>query len=208
MSLVEKMQWRTATKKFDPTKKISEDQVNELLTLLNLTPTSVGLQMQNVVVIENKTIREKLLPASMNQQQVVDASHLLVLCAETQLDDARVEAYMNRIVQVRGVERESLDKFKEMVMFWIGQAGDKAQEWSDKQVYIMLGNLMTGAAYMGIDACPMEGFDPKQYDEILNLKDKGLKSVLVVPIGYRADDDMYSKQKKVRKDINDFIIRM
>jgi nitroreductase len=208
MNIIESLNWRYATKKFDDSKKISDSNLNELLEAVNLTPTSVGLQLQNVIVVDNKELREKLLPVSMGQKQIVDASHLLVLCAETTLDEARVDTYLARNAAVRDVTIESLDKFKEMVMFWVGQAGDNAQEWIDKQVYIALGNLMTAAAMMKIDACPMEGFDAAQYDEILGLKDKGLKSVLVVPVGYRSEEDIFPQMKKVRKDLSDFVIKM
>ena len=208
MNIVESLNWRSATKKFDPSKKVTEDQLKNLLEAVNLTPTSVGLQLQNVIVVESEKIRQDLLPATMGQKQVMDASHLLVLCSETTLDEARVDQFLARIAEVRGVTVESLDKFKEMVMFWVSQAGENAQDWIDKQVYITLGNLMTSAASMKIDACPMEGFDPKQYDEILGLTEKGLKSVLVVPIGFRDEQDPYSQQKKVRKELSEFVIRM
>lgn len=206
MSLIEKMNWRTATKKFDPSKKLTEEQVTELLELLNLTPTSYGGQFQNVVVVENKELREQLVPVSWGQKQVVDASHLLVLCSELNVGAERVEKFMDRIVEVRGVERSSLDGYRDMLVNAVSNEG--AQTWHDKQTYITLGNLMTSAAYMGIDACPMEGFDAAKYDEILGLTEKGLKSVLVVPIGHRAEDDMYAKLPKVRKELNDFVIKI
>ena len=208
MDIIDSLNWRYATKKFDVTKKLTSEQLDVLLEALNLTPTSVGLQLQNVVVVENKELREQLLPVSMGQKQVVDASHLLVLCSETTLSEDRIDQYLERNAQVRDVTIESLDKFKNMVMFWVDKVGDHAQEWIDKQVYIALGNLLTAAAIMKVDACPMEGFEADKYIEILGLREKGLKPVIVVPIGFRSEEDFMLNLKKVRKELSDFVIKM
>jgi nitroreductase len=210
MNIIESLNWRYATKKFDNAKKVSESDLKDLLEAVNLTPTSVGMQLQNVVVVENKELREKLLPVSHGQPQVIDASHLLVLCSETNVDEARIDKYMKRVAEVRGVEVDSLEQFKAMAKMWTidSQDAESLQAWMDKQVYIALGNLMTAAAIMKIDACPMEGFDAGQYDDILGLTEKGLKSVLVVPVGYRSSEDPYPQMKKVRKELSDFVIKL
>lgn len=207
MDIIKQLQWRYATKKFDNTKIIDNNKIDILLESFNLTATSYGLQPVKLVVIKNKALQEQLVPLSMNQQQIGQASHVLVICIETTINKIFIENYFSRVKALRNTPEEVLTSFKN---FLIEDFENKEQleieAWATKQAYLTLGNLLTVCAIEEIDSCPMEGFIPSKYDEILNLEEKGLKSVLVLPIGYRAEDDLFSELKKVRKPITDSII--
>ncbi len=206
---VDILNWRYATKKFDNTKIISEEKITILKHAFNLTATSYGLQPIKLVIIKNKKIQQSLIPHSFNQNQVAQASHLFVLCIENKIDKNNVEAYFNKVKKVRGTSDEILQPFKNVMLnSFENQEEDKTTEWCKQQAYIALGNLMTVCAFEKIDSCPMEGFIPTGYDELLGLKEKGLSSVLVLPVGYRADDDMFADFKKVRKDLAESIIEI
>ncbi|NQX84611.1 MAG: NAD(P)H-dependent oxidoreductase [Flavobacteriaceae bacterium] len=209
MNIIERLQWRYATKKFDDTQIITETKIEVLKHAFNLTATSYGLQPVKLLLIKDKVLQHELVSHSMNQQQVGQASHVLVFCIVDTVDEAYVEAYFNRIQRIRNTPEEILNGFKN---YLIDDFKSKAQveidTWATKQAYLTMGNLLTICALEAIDACPMEGFDPKAYDEKLGLAEKGLKSVLVMPIGYRAEDDMFSSLKKVRKTIKDSVIEL
>ncbi|MDO6802131.1 NAD(P)H-dependent oxidoreductase [Wenyingzhuangia sp. 1_MG-2023] len=209
MNIIESLQWRYATKKFDPTKKISSTQLQTLKEAFNLTATSYGLQALNLVVVKNTDLREQLLEASFNQKQVIDASHLLVICYPINFDSNNVNEYFELVQQIRNTPEEVLKPFKD---FLIHEFETKSTEdkniYFTKQAYIALGNLLTTCAVEKIDACPMEGFIPSKYDEILGLTEKGLTSVLVLPVGFRAEDDFMAKEKKVRKPLSKTIIEL
>ncbi len=207
--IIEKLNWRYATKKFDSTRKLSEEKIQILKDAFNLTATSYGLQPLKMVVIQNEDLQQKLVAASMEQQQVAQASHVLVLCIEASLTSSYIKNHFNRVEDIRNTPREILDPFEENL---ISSFSSKEQEdislWMAKQAYIAMGNLLTVCAYEEIDSCPMEGFVPAQYDEILGLTEKRLQSVLVLPVGYRAEDDMFSELKKVRRGTEEVIIEM
>lgn len=207
MNIVSKLKWRYATKKFDATKKLSTEQLNALLEAANLTATSVGLQPIRLVVVENPALRAQILPHAWGQNQVVDASHLLVLC--TVLPETlptHVEEYIARAAETRGVPVESLDGFKGMITGVISSKSAAEQRvWAEKQAYIALGQIMTVAAELEIDSCPMEGFIPAKVDEVLDLGAKGLASVLMLPVGFRAEDDKYAASPKVRLELDQFV---
>ncbi|WP_159021385.1 NAD(P)H-dependent oxidoreductase [Formosa sp. L2A11] len=209
MDIIKQLQWRYATKKFDNTKIIDDQKINILLESFNLTATSYGLQPIKLVVIKNKTLQDQLVPASMNQEQIRQASHVLVICIETTINKIFIENYFSRVKALRNTPDAVLTPFKS---FLINDFETKEQleieAWAKKQAYLALGNLLTVCAIEEIDSCPMEGFIPTEYDKLLHLEDKGLKSVLVLPIGYRAEDDIFSDLKKVRKPISDSIIHM
>lgn len=199
-SIIEDLSWRYACKKFDPSKKISDKDFEIILESLRLTPSSYGLQPWKFVVVKNEEKREKLIAASYNQKQVAEASHLVVLCAPTDFNASNVEAYIDNIIKTRGAHAASLEGYKNMMLGHIErlESSNKKMEWMVKQIYIALGNVMTVAATMRIDTCPMEGFSPSQYDEILGLKDKNLTSIVVCPFGYRSSEDQYAQVEKVR----------
>lgn len=198
--LLEQLNWRYATKQFDPNKKISANDWSTLEEALLLTPSSGGLQPWNFFVVTDPAVRAKLLPASYGQAQITDASHLVVFTAKKNFGEGDVDAFIQHTATTRGVSVESLAPFRGMLVGGIVQSMDeKARDaWARNQTYIALGNLLTSAALLGIDACPMEGFDRAQYDEILGLSAKGLATAAIATVGYRATTDKYANAPKVR----------
>ncbi|WP_296317760.1 NAD(P)H-dependent oxidoreductase [Winogradskyella sp. UBA3174] len=209
MSIIEKLKWRYATKKFDTNKQLSQIQLSILKEAFNLTALSYGLQTLKMVIIEDKFVREPLVELSYGQRQVLDASHLLVLCIQTKIDDTDITEHFDMIKDVRNTPDTILDPFKKQLNATItNMAEDKKDDWATRQAYIALGNLMTVCAVEGIDSCPMEGFIPEKLDEALGLNALGLSSVLLLPVGYRAEDDMFATLKKVRKPLTKTIIEL
>ncbi|MDA7803170.1 NAD(P)H-dependent oxidoreductase [Crocinitomix sp.] len=207
--LINALNNRYATKKFNPDKKVLPKDLDAILEAIRLTPTSYGLQLMKVVVVENKALRELLLGESFGQNQIVEASHVLVLCREKNVDENHIQAYISNIAITREIPTENLEGFKNMMVNSIlGMSQTDQIEWMDKQVYIALGNLLTACALLGIDSCPMEGFKVDGYDKILELGKMNLTANLVIPIGYRSDTDKNAKIKKVRRSKDDFIIRL
>jgi len=206
-TLLNALQNRYATKLFDANKKISQQDLNTILESLRLTPTAFGLQLMKVIVVENKSLRKQLLKHSFNQNQIVDASHLLVLCREEKFDNHHIDTYIHNLCDCRNQNITDLDGFKKMLLNYKNNLSIKETEnWMKHQVYLALGNLLTSCALLNIDSCPMEGFIPESYNKILNLVKIGLSPVLVVPIGYSSENDKYKMLKKVRKSKNDFVI--
>jgi nitroreductase/dihydropteridine reductase len=207
--IIAKLRWRYATKKFDPNKILSEAKLEILKEAFNLTATSYGLQPLRLLVLTDPTIKEQLVPLSMDQQQVKDASHILIICTEQTVTSKYIEAHFSRVEAIRNTPRKILDPFED---FLIASFADKKPEeidlWMTKQAYLAMGNLLTVCALEGIDACPMEGFEPEKYDELLELGKKGLRSVLVMPVGHRAEDDMFADFKKVRRGVKDVVIEL
>jgi nitroreductase/dihydropteridine reductase len=200
---------RYATKQFNPEKKLTESQLLTLIDATRLTATSYGLQLMKIVVVEAPEKREALLPYSYGQKQVVDASHLLILCREKIAEPAHVEAYITNTSTTRKIPAEKLDGFKKMMLDSIaGMSTEACENWMDKQVYIALGNLLNTCALLQIDSCPMEGFQAEAYNKELDLDAQNLSAVLVLPVGYRADTDPNAKNKKVRRSSEDFVVRI
>ena len=198
--LLDRLHWRYATKKFDPKRKISAEDWAALEEVLVLSPSSGGLQPWKFIVVTDPDIRARLQPVSFGQTQITDASHLVVFAAEKNFDQTGVDAHIARTAEVRGVSVESLTPFRNMLVGGIVEALDqpRRQAWASRQAAIALGNLLTSAALLGIDACPMEGFVPAQYDAILKLEEQGLTAVAVCALGYRSEDDAYASLPKVR----------
>ncbi|WP_456462073.1 NAD(P)H-dependent oxidoreductase [Lutibacter sp.] len=209
MNVLDSLEWRYATKKFDPSKKLTEQQIEMLKKAFNLTPTSFGLQPIKLIVINNKEIQEKFVEHSYFQHQVADASHLLILCIEDDTTTADINAYFDMEKRVRNVDEEVISDFrKQLIDMYKNKTVEERQQSAKNQTYIALGNLMTVCAIEKIDACPMEGFVPEKIDELLNLKQLNLKSVLLLPVGFRAKDDIMSGMKKVRKPLSESIIEL
>jgi len=207
--IIESLSWRYATKKFDTNKKLSENKIKTLKEAFNLTATSFGLQTISMLVISNEDLKKSLIEHAYNQKQVYEASHLLVICIQNDIKDKDVNDFFDNIKVIRNTPETILESYRNYLLQSMrDKSVEERQQWSINQAYIVLGNLMTVCAVEGIDSCPMEGFNPEKYDEILNLKDKGLKSLLLLPVGYRAEDDMFATFKKVRKDINKTIIEL
>ena len=198
--LIGQLNWRYATKQFDPQRKISPQDWASLEEALVLTPSSYGLQPWKIIVLTDQPTREKLLVASWGQRQIADASHLVIFAIKKDLGEQDVDDYLDRIVKVRGVPRETLASYRDSIVGHIVKGMDETtrRAWASKQVYIALGNFLTSAALLGIDACPMEGIEPAKYDKILGLDKQGLSAVVVAAAGYRSATDPYAKQKKVR----------
>lgn len=208
--LLERLNWRYATKQFDPNRKISAADWATLEEALTLTPSSGGLQPWKFVVVTDPAVRAKLLPASYGQPQISAASHLVVFAAKNNLSEADVDAFIRHAAATRGVPAEALAPFRDILVGGIVKALDESARniWARNQTYIALGNLLTCAALLGIDACPMEGFDRAQYDEILGLKAAGYASAVIATLGYRSPEDKYAGAAKVRFPKEQVIARM
>ena len=204
---IERLEWRYAVKKFDPGRILDETQIGRLKKAFNLTATSYGLQPIRMVVLSDDSLQKQLVEHSYNQQQVAQASHLLIFCVETNIDGDYIKSYFERVKEVRGTEDEILDPFREyLVEQFSSKEKREVVEWATRQAYLAMGNLLTICAMEEIDACPMEGFIPDAYNDLLGLKEQGLHAVLVMPVGYRAEDDMFAGFKKVRRKIAKSVI--
>ncbi|MBR8537422.1 NAD(P)H-dependent oxidoreductase [Carboxylicivirga sediminis] len=207
MNILEKLNWRYATKHFDVNKKLSKEQLDLIKEATNLTPSSFGLQPFKIIIIENNDIRQKLQEAAWNQPQTTDASHLVLFAANTHLSSDDVEAFIKLISEVRNVPVEALAEYDAMMKGSIASMSQEdATNWAAKQAYIALGQLMVTCAVEGIDTCPMEGFDKKAFDQILDLPSKNLTSIVMAAVGFRSSDDKYQHLPKVRKALDDIII--
>lgn len=206
-NLIESLNWRYATKKFDPAKKIPENELDELLEALRLAPSSYGIQPWKFVVVSDKKTREKLRDeAGYKQPQITDASHLIVLCARKDVDENLIRKYLDAIAKTRGVPRDSLKDFENTLIGFKNNMDEaKLLDWSKKQVYLALGFLLAAAAEKHIDACPMEGFDPAGFDKILGLDKQNATATVICTVGYRKDDK-YAGAKKVRFDKKDVFL--
>lgn len=206
-SLLQQLNWRYATKKFDATKKLSAADWAVLEQALILTASSYGLQPWKFIVVTDPTLKAKLRPASWNQSQVEDCSHLVVFTAKQDITEADLDRFIARTAEVRNTSVESLAGYKGFMMGALVNGARHAviHEWAARQTYIAMGNLLTSAALLGIDACPFEGIEPAKYDEILGLKGTGYATVSACPVGYRAEDDKYASAPKVRFEASDII---
>ncbi|MES2476192.1 MAG: NAD(P)H-dependent oxidoreductase [Verrucomicrobiota bacterium] len=198
--LIDALQWRYATKLFDPKRRISSEDWATLEQALILTPSSVGLQPWKFLVVEDPELRAKLQPASWGQPQIVEASHLVVFATRSHFNETDLDNHIRRSAEVRGTSPDTLAPLREMALNAIVNGMDDAQRkaWAFNQTYIALGNLLTSAALLGIDACPMEGIVREKYDSILNLQEHGLTTAMVATLGYRANNDKYASLPKVR----------
>ena len=206
-TLLVRLKWRYATKKFAAAKKIHSSIWSALEEALVLSPSSYGLQPYRFVVIADPELRKKLRAVSWDQPQVTDASHFVVFARKLAMTEADVERFVGLIAETRGSARGSLQGYYDMMVGDLVKGPRSAwiEEWTARQTYIALGNLLTSAALLGVDACPMEGLDPAKYDEILGLAAKGYGTTNVCALGYRADDDKYADAKKVRFPNNELI---
>lgn len=209
MNLLENLKWRYATKLFDKKRLVTNEDLHEILEAFRLSASSFWLQPWKIILVENKDIRQKLLPFSWNQPQIVDASHLLVIARIENPGDDLIEKYINDIVKIRGVSRDELLWYENMMKWFLNsKTKDERNFWATRQVNIALWTLLTFLAHKKIDSCPIEWFDPKAYDEILWLWNLGLSSCIVLPIWYRSQEDKYSTLPKVRFSLDDLIIKI
>lgn len=198
--ILESLKWRYAVKTFDPERKISQEDFAVLEEALRLSPSSHGFQPWKFIVVNDVQMREKLRAVSWNQPQVTEASHYIVLTSLTKVEENHVDHYMKTISSTQGVEIESLSRFRQSIVRDMieGPRSKTVEAWGMMQVYIAMGFVMQAAAMMKIDSCPMEGFDPAAYDELLGLKDSGYRSAASVALGYRHPDCRRQHLKKVR----------
>jgi len=206
--LLAQLKWRYATKLFDPTRKISEEDWKALEEALILSPSAYGLQPWKFLVVQDPAIRKQLRAVSWNQSQVEDCSHLVVFAARRSLEAQDVDHFLDRIVEVRGVDPASLKGYKDMMNGHLVQNPALVPSWSDRQTFIALGNFMTSAAMLGIDTCPIEGLDPAKYDEILGLKGTEFGTLAACPAGYRQEGDKYATLAKVRFPESELFVRI
>jgi nitroreductase len=205
--MIDALEWRYATKKFDDSKTIDSSTIELLKKGFNLTPTSYGLQPLRLVIIKDQKLKDKLFEHSYNQIQVKTASHVLVICIENTVDEKFINHNFELQKEIRNAKDELIKPFREFLIKDFGKKSEQnIKEWAINQAYLALGNLLTICAAEKIDACPMEGFESKAYDDVLNLKEKGISSALVLPIGYRAEDDKFADFKKVRRPQEETII--
>lgn len=203
-TIIDDLNWRYATKKFDSTKKVSENDLSIIKEALRLTASSYGLQPLKYLIVESPELRAKLVPAAYGQAQVADASHLLILCSYQQVEDSDVDAYINNVSTTRNLPEEAVAPFGNMIKGSIKNlSAADVQNWTAKQAYIALGQLLQTCATLRIDATPMEGFDPKQFSEVLGLSEQNLIPTVVCPIGYRHEEDAAQHYTKVRKSHED-----
>lgn len=206
-NFLENQNWRYATKKFDASKKISETDLEFLKEAIRLSSSSFGLQLYKVFIVENPELRSKLQTAAYGQSQITEASHLIVFANQTAYNDADVDSYLDNATQTRSLPQGAMVGYGDyMKGFLNGVPEEFRSTWTSKQTYLALGNLLNAAAELKIDACPMEGFNPQQFNEILGLDKLNLNAAVVAPIGYRSDEDATQNYKKVRKSNQDLFI--
>jgi nitroreductase len=200
--VLEALRFRYATKQFDAARRIAPEIWTALEQSLVLTPSSFGLQPWKFLILTDSALRESLVPHSWGQRQVADCSHLVVMAVQKSVDEAYLDRFIARVAAVRGSSVESLAGYRNMMA---GSLGMMTTDWAAKQAYIALGQFMLAAALLGVDTCPMEGFLPDKYDEILGLSAQGLTTAVLCPAGYRADTDRFAAAPKVRWDSEDVI---
>ncbi len=208
--LIEKLNWRYATKKMDPSKTVSEDKVERIVEAARLAPTSSGLQPFEVIVVTDPEVRAKIREIAWNQAQVTDGSHLLVFAAWDNYTEERINHMFDLVNEERGIKNEGWEAYRQMLLSTYPQRDEKVNfEHAARQAYIGFGMAVAQAAFEGVDSTPMEGFDPAKLDEILGLSEKGLRSVTILPLGYRQPEgDWLVNLKKVRRPVEEFVSRV
>ncbi|SHJ52140.1 NAD(P)H-dependent oxidoreductase [Pseudozobellia thermophila] len=203
---IDNLNWRYATKKFDKDRKISDNDMATLTEALSLSASSYGLQPYKVLVLTDPELRARLQPAAWGQAQITEASHLIVLANQTTFGDELIDDYLSNVSMTRGIPPEALKGYGEMMKSKLLPLSDPEKAaWTSRQAYIALGNLLSAAADLKIDACPMEGFDPQQFNTILDLEKENLNAAVLVALGYRSEEDQTQHYKKVRRPIENLI---
>lgn len=202
MQLVENLKWRYATKKFDASKKVSQEKIDYLKEAVQLAASSFGLQPYKVLEIKNNTLKLELKPFSRNQSQITDSSHLFVFCNYVKVTDADIEKVMQLKSEIAGLPREKVAEYGKFVK---GKVRNKSEaellDWTARQTYIALANAMNACAELHLDCTPIEGFEPEGYNEKLGLAEKGLNACVLLAVGYRHAEDRAQGVTKVRKPI-------
>lgn len=207
MELINRLEWRYATKKMNPAAAVPEDKVARIIEATRLAPTSSGLQPFEIFVVTSKTVREQIQPIAWNQAQVTDCSHLLVFAAWDDYTAERINMMFDLTNEERGFKNEGWENYRQMLLGSYPQKGAEINfQHAARQAYIGLSAAMIAAAFEEVDSTPMEGFDPDALDKILSLREKGLRSVALLPLGYRqVEGDWLVGLKKVRKPTSKFV---
>lgn len=206
-ALLDALRWRYAVKKFDPARKIAPALWAALEESLRLSPSSFGLQPWRFIVVDNPALRATLRPHAWGQSQITDASHLVVLAARKGIGEPEIDAHIARVAKARKTTVEGLKGYRDVMTGLLvkGPVAPRIDDWAARQVYLALGVLLTAAAAIGVDACPIEGFVPAEVDKALGLDKRGLASVLLCTLGYRAPDDRYAQAPKLRYDLSEVV---
>ena len=206
MELLDKLNWRYAAKAMNG-QKVSQDKIDNIIEAISLAPTSSGLQPFEVFVITNQEVKEKIKPKAWNQSVITDCSHLLVFAAWDTYTADRINKQFDLTNEIRGFKNEGWENDRQMLLGMYPQQDAEVNfNHAAKQAYIAFSQAMTAAAFQGVDSTPIEGFDPKAVDEILSLKEKGLRSCVLLTLGYRdAEKDWLVNLKKVRKSKEDLV---
>ena len=207
MELIQKLQWRYATKKMDATKSVPQEKVDRILEATRLAATSSGLQPYEVIVVTNAEVREKIKAIAWNQAQITDGSHLLVFAAWDDYTAERINSMFDLTNDIRGFKNEGWENYRQMLLSTYPKRGAEVNyQHAARQAYIGLGTALIAAASEEVDSTPMEGFDPDALDAILELRPRGLRSVAILPLGYREEDkDWLVNLKKVRRPLDKFV---
>ena len=205
--LFEKLNWRYATKKMNPEKKVSDDKVERIIEAARLAPTSSGLQPFEIIVVTDPDVRAKIRAAAWDQAQITDGSHLLVFAAWDNYTEDRINAMFDHVNEERGGTNEGWEAYRQKLLAgYVPRDAEVNYQHAARQAYIGMGLALTAAAFEAVDSTPMEGFDPDQVDEILGLRARGLRSVTLMPLGYRdAENDWLANLKKVRRPKEEFV---
>lgn len=206
-TLQEALFWRYAVKKFNPNKKIPRELWSQIIECGRLAPSSFGLQPWKFILVQNMDLRKTLTPITQGQSQVVDCSHYLVLCYMSSLSREHIAKHVSRVAEVRSIDRANLQKFEEGILQSLieGPRNKTIEAWAQRQTYIAMGFLLESAALLGVDACPIEGLRPSEYDQILSLQQTPWQTLAAIAFGYRHPDDKYQSLKKVRFALEDIL---
>lgn len=205
--LIDRLNWRYATKKMDPAKSVPADKVERIVEAARLAPTSSGLQPYEIIVVKDPAVRARIQPVAWNQAQITEGSHLLVFAAWDNYTPERINHMFDLTNQIRGFENEGWENYRKMLLSTYPQRDAETNyQHAARQAYIGVGAALIAAAFEEVDATPMEGFDPTALDEILGLKDRGLRSVVIIPLGYRQPEgDWLVNLEKVRRPTDQFM---
>lgn len=204
MNLIDNLKWRYAVKQFDRNRKIPEDQLKKIMEAIRLAPSSYGLQLYKVLIIEDEETRNKLKAVSWNQSQITDSSALVVFCNYKNVDHNHIDEYLNLKCEIEKTKYDDIKGYGDFMKNKLAEMTEEEQDsWTMRQTYIALGILLTACAELRIDACPMEGFEADKYNELLKLPEQNLNAAVIAAIGYRSESDNSQFGPKIRKSIND-----
>ena len=208
-NFIENQEWRYATKKFDPSRKVSAEDFETIKRAIQLSTSSYGLQPYQVIIVESEELRKQIQPAAWGQSQIVDASHLLVFANKLNFGATEIDEYLKLMAETRQIPLESISGYGDFMKSKITTLpADVLNQWTSKQTYLALANLMNVAAELRIDVTPMEGFEPEKVNDILGLNKLGLNASLLATIGYRSSEDATQHYAKVRKPFETLFVTM